>query len=96
MRSLPVPVQFPPRGLAVTQDTIAEVCKDLEHACAKWLGDTIARMSSQLPLIQGRLERNELGEFVAKGYVKVMPCGATDALGVNGSQDFNLRHLNRF
>ncbi|KAJ7839102.1 hypothetical protein B0H13DRAFT_1513857, partial [Mycena leptocephala] len=65
MRSLPVPVQFPPRGLAMTEDTIAEVRKDLEHACAKWLGDTVAGMSSRLPLIQGRLERNELGEFVA-------------------------------
>ncbi|KAJ7837620.1 hypothetical protein B0H13DRAFT_1553412, partial [Mycena leptocephala] len=63
LRSLPVPVQFPPRRL--TDDTIAGIRKDLETACGKWLGDTVAGMSSRLPLIQGRLERNERDQLVA-------------------------------
>lgn len=65
MRWLPVPVTFPSRGMAVTEDTIAEARTGLELACAKWPGDIVVGMPSRLPLIQRRPERDEHGEFVA-------------------------------
>ncbi|KAJ7144692.1 hypothetical protein C8R46DRAFT_823739, partial [Mycena filopes] len=63
LQSLPVPILSSLRGLTV--DTIADLRTELNAACEKWLGDTAASMSSRLPLIQGRLEKNEDGKFVA-------------------------------
>ncbi|KAJ7917975.1 hypothetical protein B0H13DRAFT_1607799 [Mycena leptocephala] len=63
MQSLPVPVQLSASDLTV--DGVAEVRKHLLAACDKWLADSVVLMSSRLPLLQGRLERNEDGKFVA-------------------------------
>ncbi|KAJ7748694.1 hypothetical protein B0H16DRAFT_1725506 [Mycena metata] len=54
---LPVPVQLSLGDL--TAEGVASIRKNLEAVCHKWIGDTVTEMSSRLPLIQGRLDRNE-------------------------------------
>ncbi|KAJ7687880.1 hypothetical protein B0H16DRAFT_1218366, partial [Mycena metata] len=63
LRSLPIPIQFSPRNL--TAETVAGTIEALETACSQWLADSLKSMSSRLPLLDGRLERNEEGKFVA-------------------------------
>ncbi|KAJ7041511.1 hypothetical protein C8F04DRAFT_875230, partial [Mycena alexandri] len=63
MQGLPVPTQLSLGDLTV--DGIADIRKRLEVACNEWLATVVTGMSSRLPLIQGRLERNENGDFVA-------------------------------
>ncbi|KAJ7038495.1 hypothetical protein C8F04DRAFT_1255777 [Mycena alexandri] len=63
MQSLPIPVELCAQHLST--DAISEIRKSLVSACEKWLSDTISNMSSRLPLLQGRLERNEEGNYVS-------------------------------
>ncbi|KAJ7149331.1 hypothetical protein C8R43DRAFT_1128685 [Mycena crocata] len=60
-RLITVPVYFPPGEL--TSNDVADLCKSLEAACSKWLAQEIAALDKRLPLIQGRLEHNEGGDF---------------------------------
>lgn len=62
LQSLPVPVDLP-MGDLTTEGVIA-TRKAVTAACEKWLGDATEDLASRLPLIQGRLERNEEGIFV--------------------------------
>ncbi|KAJ7207268.1 hypothetical protein GGX14DRAFT_366489 [Mycena pura] len=58
--SLPVPVELRADLLI---DTVS-VQKALKGACEKWMAGLTTQYSSRIPLIQGRLERNEEGELV--------------------------------
>ncbi|KAF7342021.1 RNA-directed DNA polymerase from mobile element jockey [Mycena venus] len=60
---LPVPVQLSALDLSV--DGVNGIRKAVDAAGQKWLNDEITAMSSRLPLIQGRLERNENRDFVS-------------------------------
>ncbi|KAJ7482008.1 hypothetical protein FB451DRAFT_974399, partial [Mycena latifolia] len=69
LQSLPVPIILSSKELDV--DKVVEIRKSVLAACEKWLGnltslltDSLARSSSRLPFIQGRLERNDEGKFV--------------------------------
>ncbi|KAJ6605652.1 hypothetical protein B0H10DRAFT_2076422, partial [Mycena sp. CBHHK59/15] len=60
--TLPVPVILS-RG-PWTIDNVPHVRNALSAACGKWLGDLTVGYAARLPLIQGRLERNENGNLV--------------------------------
>ncbi|KAJ7929408.1 hypothetical protein B0H13DRAFT_1859627 [Mycena leptocephala] len=62
-RSLPVFVELMVSDL--TEDGIAEIRKRLIAAYEKWLAEATTAMAGRIPLIQGRLERDEEGNFVA-------------------------------
>ncbi|KAJ7436781.1 hypothetical protein B0H11DRAFT_1754302 [Mycena galericulata] len=62
LMSLPVPINLPDGEL--TAANISDVRKATSTACEKSLGDALEEMASRLPLIQGRLERDEDGKFV--------------------------------
>ncbi|KAJ7504998.1 hypothetical protein B0H11DRAFT_2343456 [Mycena galericulata] len=62
LRSLPVPVELP--NGTPTADDVDAVRKAVRAACETWLGGLTVEHSSRLPLIQGRLERDEGGNFV--------------------------------
>ncbi|KAJ7300902.1 hypothetical protein DFH08DRAFT_626633, partial [Mycena albidolilacea] len=57
----PVPVELTGD---LTVDSVTNIRKALRGACEKWLGDLTSQYSSRLPLIHGRLERHEDGNFV--------------------------------
>ncbi|KAJ7508932.1 hypothetical protein B0H11DRAFT_1901707 [Mycena galericulata] len=62
LRSLPVPVDLPNR--TPTADDVDAIRKAVRAACETWLGGLTVEHASRLPLIQGRLECDEGGNFV--------------------------------
>ncbi|KAJ7158082.1 hypothetical protein C8R46DRAFT_839617, partial [Mycena filopes] len=63
MQRLPVAVDLSLADLS--PDGVIHVRKKLDDAGQQWLSRTITELSSRMPLIQGRLERNENGDFIA-------------------------------
>ncbi|KAJ6541993.1 hypothetical protein DFH09DRAFT_1393210 [Mycena vulgaris] len=45
-------------------DSVIEIREGVTAACERWLGDLTLKFASRLPLIQGRLERDEDGKSV--------------------------------
>jgi hypothetical protein len=62
LASLPIPVALPLGPL--TSEVIAELRKGVITACQQHYLNSTKELASRLPLIQGRLERNEDGNFV--------------------------------
>ncbi|KAJ6525096.1 hypothetical protein DFH09DRAFT_805193, partial [Mycena vulgaris] len=62
VQSLPEPIHLPMGELDA--DSVIGIRKGVTAACERWLGDLTLKFASRLPLIQGRLERNEDGKFV--------------------------------
>ncbi|KAJ6555569.1 hypothetical protein DFH09DRAFT_815923, partial [Mycena vulgaris] len=62
LQSLPEPIHLPMGELDA--DSVIEIRKGVTAACERWLGDLMLKFASRLPLIQGRLERDEDGKLV--------------------------------